>query len=79
MGKSVAIIDIDPQASLEHWFEAQITGWATTIWASRSSQHRLASTREVANLTRGHDVVVVDSPPHAETNPGLRCAPPVWW
>ena len=68
MGKSVAIIDIDPQASLEHWFEARIDRLGEDdLGITFVSSTGWRSTREVANLTRGHDVVVVDSPPHAET------------
>ncbi|HYE51978.1 MAG TPA: ParA family partition ATPase [Azospirillaceae bacterium] len=65
-GKRVATVDIDPQGSLTEWHKArtealgdpgithaQITGWRTQ--------------REVERLARDHDVVVVDSPPHAET------------
>jgi chromosome partitioning protein len=65
-GLSVAAVDIDPQGSLTRWFAArtatlgdpglthvQITGWRTQ--------------REVERLLATHDVVVIDSPPHAET------------
>jgi len=67
LGYRVATVDIDPQASLTRWFEVreqatggepgfshtQITGWRTQA--------------EVERLTRNHDVVVIDSPPHAQT------------
>lgn len=67
LGYRVASVDIDPQGSLTHWFEVrneatggapgfthtQITGWRTQA--------------EVERLTRDHDVVVIDSPPHAQT------------
>jgi chromosome partitioning protein len=66
-GKRVALIDIDPQASLATWFNArngagdvrhplslsEVTGW------------RLGG--ELDRLARSHDIVLVDSPPHAET------------
>jgi chromosome partitioning protein len=69
-GRRVAIVDIDPQGSLSRWHDLRmasgngagengalthirITGWRTQ--------------REVERLAREHDVVVVDSPPHAET------------
>ncbi|HYD29319.1 MAG TPA: ParA family partition ATPase [Azospirillaceae bacterium] len=66
-GHSVAVVDIDPQGSLSRWFQvrndvtggdpglthAQITGWRTQ--------------REVERLALEHSVVVIDSPPHAET------------
>jgi chromosome partitioning protein len=67
-GQRVAVIDIDPQASLLAWFHlrcrrrqstepdidvAAITGW------------RVAA--EVERQARGRDIVLVDSPPHAAT------------
>ncbi|MDZ5649381.1 ParA family partition ATPase [Nitrospirillum sp. BR 11828] len=65
-GLRVAVVDIDPQGSLTAWFglrtqalddpgltHMQINGWRTQ--------------KEVERLAREHDVVVVDSPPHAET------------
>jgi chromosome partitioning protein len=66
LGRRVAVLDIDPQASLSTWFKirekpsgapdievAAITGW------------RVAA--EVERQARSHDIVVIDSPPHAET------------
>ena len=60
-------MDIDPQGSLTRWHEVrsaatngkpgfthlQINGWRTQA--------------EVEKLARTHDVVVIDSPPHAQT------------
>ncbi|MFV3077410.1 ParA family partition ATPase, partial [Niveispirillum fermenti] len=68
-GRSVALVDIDPQGSLSAWYgqrqslmgpeqtgltHLQISGWRTQ--------------REVERLARTHDIVVIDSPPHAETD-----------
>jgi chromosome partitioning protein len=70
--RSVSVIDIDPQGSLAAWFRlreqkadmlgpaidvAAITGW------------RVSS--EVERQARGHDIVVIDSAPHAETEARL--------
>lgn len=67
-GKSVALVDIDPQGSLEIWARmraetlgedqlgmqfASVTGWRTQ--------------KTVEEFARSADVVVIDSPPHAET------------
>jgi chromosome partitioning protein len=66
-GRRVAVVDIDPQGSLTQWYRTrlsaldgragldhvQITGWRTQ--------------REVERLARENEVVVIDSPPHAET------------
>lgn len=67
LGYRVATVDIDPQGSLTRWHavraeatggqpgftHVQITGWRTQA--------------EVEKLARSHDVVVIDSPPHAQT------------
>lgn len=67
LGYSVATVDIDPQGSLTRWHavraeatdgqpgftHVQINGWRTQA--------------EVERLARDHDVVVIDSPPHAQT------------
>ena len=67
-GKSVALVDIDPQQSLSNWFrlrqelyddaEDGMVMSRTEGWRSRS---------EVDKLARGFDIVMVDTPPHAET------------
>ena len=71
-GHSVALVDIDPQGSLAAWHAlrserlgngktgldfAAITGWRTEA--------------EVERRARDHDIVVIDSPPHAETEAKL--------
>jgi len=68
-GKRVAIIDIDPQASLSTWHRIRaekfgedytgLTEVATTGW-------RLAG--EIANLKNDHDIILIDSPPHIEAD-----------
>jgi len=71
-GRNVALVDIDPQGSLAAWHAlrterlgdgktglafAAITGWRTEA--------------EVERRARDHDIVVIDSPPHAETEAKL--------
>jgi chromosome partitioning protein len=71
-GRRVALVDIDPQGSLAAWHAvrterlgggaagpdfAAITGWRTAA--------------EVEHRARDHDIVVIDSPPHAETEAKL--------
>lgn len=63
-GLDVALVDIDPQGSLSRWFEARagaknerlrlttVTGWRTQ--------------GAVEKLVAASDLVVIDSPPHAE-------------
>ncbi len=71
-GRRVAVVDIDPQASLSAWFGlrrqrrgeqaaaievAAITGWRVNA--------------EVERRARSHDIVLIDSPPHAATEARL--------
>jgi chromosome partitioning protein len=65
--RRVMVVDIDPQSSLSAWYRlreravsdgAGIEVTAITGW-------RVAA--EVQRLVRDHDVIVIDSPPHAET------------
>jgi chromosome partitioning protein len=67
-GKRVSIIDIDPQASLSTWFklrqERRGSG-ATPIEAMALSGWRVGN--EVERQAGAHDIVLIDSPPHAET------------
>src|SRR5258707_4917504 len=71
-GRSVALVDIDPQGSLAAWHAlrserlgngktgldfAAITGWRTEA--------------EVERRARDHDIGVIGSPPHAETEAKL--------
>lgn len=67
--KSVAIIDIDPQQSLGAWYAARektlgptetgLTFEAVTGWRAAGTVEKLAKT---------HDIVLIDSPPHADTD-----------
>ncbi|MEQ8395242.1 ParA family partition ATPase [Thalassobaculum sp.] len=73
-GKSVAVVDIDPQASLSSWWamreEIGLPAPAGPKGKGGLSVHRITGWRtanEVEKLARTHDVVVIDSPPHAET------------
>ena len=68
LGYRTAIIDIDPQGSMTKWFkerektygkaETGLTFSAITGW--RVNQ-------EIERLSGHHDIVIIDSPPHVET------------
>ena len=64
---AVAVADIDPQGSVTAWHGVRAAR------PDRSAPIRLATIsgwkldRELAGLGRGHDIVLIDSPPHAET------------
>jgi len=66
--KSVALIDIDPQGSLSSWYAVRqsvlgpentgLTFHAVTGWRTKNT---------VDSVAKDHDIVIIDSPPHAET------------
>lgn len=67
-GRRVAIIDIDPQGSLTQWHklrEERFGEGYTGITFATLSGWRVGS--EVARLRRNHDIIIIDSPPHTET------------
>ncbi|MSO92196.1 MAG: ParA family protein [Rhodospirillales bacterium] len=67
-GQRTALVDIDPQASLATWFQRR-TEWdgapVHTLHLSKIAGWRIAA--EIDRLRRDFDAVIVDSPPHAET------------
>jgi len=67
-GKRVAIIDIDPQGSTTQWHkirEEKFGEGYTGLTFAALSGWRVGS--EVARLRRNHDIIIIDSPPHTET------------
>lgn len=73
-GMSVAVVDIDPQASLVSWWAMRSEMGVPPPSGARGKGglivHRITGWRtanEVEKLARSHDLVVIDSPPHAET------------
>ena len=67
-GRRVVAVDIDPQESLAMWYrirEERFGNAAAGLLVSAVKGWRSRS--EVERLAREHDVVSIDSPPHAET------------
>jgi len=66
--RRVAVVDIDPQQSLTSWYrarEARPGEAGAGLLVSQIKGWRLQN--EVARLKAEHDLVLIDSPPHAET------------
>lgn len=65
-GRRVAVLDVDPQRSLWQWVEIrrQARGGDVGFSAAAVSGWKLGL--ELDRLRRDHDVIVIDSPPHAE-------------
>jgi len=72
-GRSVAILDVDPQGSLGEWFELRERrlGAEGTLLSFRTASG-WGARREAKNLARDHDVVVIDTPPKSDID--LRSA-----
>lgn len=66
-GRSVAILDVDPQGSLGEWLERreQRLGEDATGLSFRTASG-WGARREARALARDHDVVVIDTAPHAD-------------
>lgn len=66
-GRSVGLLDVDPQGSLGEWFEAreQALGEEGTGLEFRTASG-WGARREAQRLARDHDFVIVDTPPHAD-------------
>ena len=67
-GNRVAVIDIDPQGSLTYWHklrEQRLGEGYTGLTFAAVSGWRVSS--EVTKLAKTHDFVIIDSPPHTET------------
>ena len=68
-GRRVGIVDIDPQGSLAMWFQvrqALVDAKGGGITFVQASGWRLSG--ELDRLKRSLDLILVDSPPHAETD-----------
>ncbi|MCC7427644.1 MAG: ParA family protein [Alphaproteobacteria bacterium] len=71
-GRRVAVLDIDPQRSLARWHarrQQALDAAAAGITFAEAAGWRLAG--EIDRLKAGHDIVLIDSPPHAETEARL--------
>jgi len=66
--RKVAVADIDPQQSLTRWhaLRRERLGMDSGFTVVPVGGWKLAT--EVDRLRRDHDIVVIDSPPHAETD-----------
>lgn len=67
-GNRVAVLDIDPQGSLSHWHairEKRFGEGYTGLTHMAVSGWRVAS--EVSRMKKTCDFIIIDSPPHTET------------
>lgn len=77
LGKTVALIDTDPQGSLGRWFMTRIEqDPARAEGLDFTTSSAWGITYECRKLAESHDVVIVDTPPKADSDlrPALRAA-----
>jgi len=76
-GKSVALLDVDPQGSLGQWYERreEVLGEDETGLEFRTASG-WGARRDARHLARSHDVVIVDTPPKSdmELKPAVQAA-----
>jgi len=66
-GLRVALLDVDPQGSLSAWAQVRReAGWGAAPLIVTVQGWRLAV--EIDRLRAAHDLLVIDTPPHAETD-----------
>lgn len=65
----VAVIDIDPQGSLKHWYHIREEKFGkdyTGIYFSAIAGWKINS--EIMSLRRNYEYIIIDSPPHIEAD-----------
>ena len=66
--KSVALVDLDPQASLTRWYRHRVSGFGETDGLTHRQISGWRVGAELEKLKREYDIVLLDNPPHAETD-----------
>ncbi len=66
-GHRVAMLDIDPQGSLAAWYDLRRKGSADGRLVAQAVQGWKLAT-EIDRLKGNFDILIVDTPPHAETD-----------
>lgn len=74
-GKSVALMDTDPQGSAGRWFMTRVEDQPEP-GLDFSTASAWGVTYEVRKLAEAHDIVIIDTPPKADSDlrPALRAA-----
>ena len=75
-GRTVALVDTDPQGSLGRWFMTRLEAGEGEPDMEFATSSAWGITYETRKLAAAHDIVIVDTPPKADSDlrPALRCA-----
>lgn len=65
-GRRVAVVDVDPQRSLSQWVEIRRRSRGGEVGFTAISVSGWKLGIELDRLRRDHDLILIDSPPHAE-------------
>lgn len=73
-GKTVALLDTDPQGSLGKWFITRIEAFGENPKLQFSTATAWGISYELRSLSRNADIIIVDTPPKADSDlrPALR-------
>jgi chromosome partitioning protein len=75
-GRSVALLDVDPQGSLGEWFERREARLGDGVGLAFRTASGWGARREARSLARDHQLVVIDTPPKSdlEAKPAIEAA-----
>ena len=75
-GKSVALMDTDPQGSAGRWFMTRLETTDSDPGLEFSTASAWGVTYEVRKLAEAHDIVLIDTPPKADSDlrPAMRAS-----
>ena len=70
-GADVLVIDVDPQGSLSEWHKArcETLGRKNKITLMQTQGWKMM--REVPRLSKEYDFILIDTPPHAESESSI--------
>lgn len=70
-GANILLIDVDPQGSLSEWHKARTTtlGRKNKIVLMQTQGWKMM--REIQRLAKEYDYVIIDTPPHAESESSI--------
>ena len=67
-GKSVALMDTDPQGSAGHWFMTRLEATDDQPGIDFATASAWGVSYECRKLTKSHDIVLIDTPPKADSD-----------
>ncbi|MFN3233440.1 MAG: ParA family partition ATPase [Alphaproteobacteria bacterium] len=66
-GKTVGLIDVDPQQSLSAWHDHRVERYGDEYALDFATVEGWKAPAQITQMKRKNDFIVIDTPPHAET------------